>query len=74
MWRKQLDGNARLQYARSQLRTHLLLSVPALPYRISFVAEKEQQADQRVAAAEARAQQAEEQLMNIAATLRFGPA
>ena len=34
--------------------------------------EREQQADQRVAAAEARARQAEEQLMSIAATLRSG--
>ena len=37
---------------------------------MSFAEEKDHKADERVAAAEARARQAEEQLMSIAATLR----
>ena len=38
---------------------------------MSFAEEKQHQADERVAAAEARARQAEEQLMSIAASLRY---
>ena len=44
-----------------------VLCVPSM----SFAEEKEHKADERVAAAEARARQAEEQLMSIAATLRL---
>ncbi len=53
------------------MRTACLMSALCFRRSMSFAEEKEHKADERVAAAEARAQQAEEQLMSIAATLRL---